>query len=51
VFEINLRGLNMLSNQKTVEKLHRKAALLNEIFESALVLLAGESTRLMKEEA
>lgn len=51
VFELNLRGLNLLSNQKTVEKLHRKAAKLNDIFESSLVLLAGESTRLMKEEA
>jgi hypothetical protein len=51
VFEINLRGLNMLSNQKTVEKLHQKTAKLNEIFESALVLIAGEATRLMKEEA
>ena len=51
VFEINLRGLNMLSNQKSVEKLHKKASKLNDIFESSLVLLAGESTRLMKEEA
>lgn len=51
VFEINLRGLNLLSNQKTVEKLHRKAQKLNDIFESSLILLAGESTRLMKEEA
>jgi hypothetical protein len=51
VFEINLRGLNMLSNQKTVEKLHKKAIKLNNLFESSLILLAGESTRLMKEEA
>jgi GH35 family endo-1,4-beta-xylanase len=34
-----------------VQKLHRKAAKLNAIFESSLILLAGESTRLMKEEA
>ena len=51
VFEINLRGLSMLSNQKTVEKLHKKAVRLNELFESSLILLAGEATRLMKEEA
>lgn len=51
VFEINLRGLNMLSNQKTVEKLHKKAIKLNALFESSLILLAGEATRLMKEEA
>ncbi len=51
VFEVNLRGLNLMSNQKTVEKLHRKAVKLNEIFESALILLAGEASRLMKEEA
>jgi hypothetical protein len=51
IFEINLRGLNMLSNQKNVEKLHRKAVKLNDIFESALILLAGEASRLMKEEA
>ena len=50
VFEINLRGLNLLSNQKTVEKLHKKSQKLNDIFESSLVLLAGEATRLMKEE-
>jgi hypothetical protein len=31
--------------------LHRKSLKLNELFESALVLLAGEATRLMKEEA
>lgn len=41
----------MLSNQKTVEKLHKKAIKLNELFESSLVLLAGEANRLMKEEA
>ena len=41
----------MLSNQKTVEKLHKKAVKLNDLFESSLVLLAGESSRLMKEEA
>lgn len=40
-----------MSNQKTVEKLYKKTAKLNEIFESALILLASESTRLMKEEA
>jgi hypothetical protein len=51
VFEINLRGLNMLSNQKTVEKLYHKSAKLNQIFESALILIAGEASRLMKEEA
>lgn len=51
MFEVNLRGLNLLSNQKTVEKLHRKTMKLNDIFESALVLLAGEATRLMREEA
>lgn len=41
----------MLSNQKTVEKLHRKSVKLNSIFESSLILIAGESTSLMKEEA
>ena len=41
----------MLSNQKTVEKLHKKAIKLNELFESSLVLLAGEAGRLIKEEA
>ncbi len=41
----------MLANQKTVEKLQKKALRLNELFESSLVLLAGESNRLMKEEA
>lgn len=50
MFELNLRGLNLLSNQKSVEKLHRKAQRLNDTFESALVLLASEATRLMKEE-
>jgi hypothetical protein len=29
VFEINLRGLNMLANQKTVERLHKRACELN----------------------
>lgn len=41
----------MLSNQKTVEKLHKKSAKLNDLFESSLILLAGEATRLLKEEA
>lgn len=51
VFEINLRGLNMLANQKTIEKLQKKAHHLNQLFESSLILLAGEANRLMKEEA
>ena len=50
MFELNLRGLNLLSNQKSVEKLHRKSQRLNDTFESALVLLASEATRLLKEE-
>lgn len=41
----------MLANQKTVEKLYKKNSKLNELFESALILLAGEATRLIKEEA
>lgn len=51
VFEINLRSLNLLSNQKTVEKLHKKAQKLNDLFESSLVLLGSEATRLLKDEA
>jgi hypothetical protein len=51
VFEINLRSLNLLSNQKTVEKLYKKAQKLNDLFESSLVLLGSEATRLLKDEA
>jgi len=41
----------LLSNQKTVEKLMKKNGRLNDLFESTLVLLAGEANRLIKEEA
>ena len=51
MYELNLRGLTLLSNQKTIERLNGKSSNLNEVFESSLVLLAGEATRLMKEEA
>ncbi len=48
---MGLRGLNLLANQKTVEKLNKKNSLLNELFQSTLILLAGEANRMMKEEA
>lgn len=50
-YEINLRGLNMLSNQKTVKLLGKKGKELNDLYQSTLVLLSGEVTRLVKEEA
>jgi len=31
IYEINLRGLNMLSNQKTVERLNQKGKRLFEL--------------------
>ena len=40
-----------MANQKTVEKLKSKQLQLNELYESTLVLLAGEAGRLMKNEA
>lgn len=49
--EMTLRGLTLMANQKTVEKLKAKQILLNELYESTLVLLAGEAGRLMKNEA
>ena len=50
-YELGMRGLNMFSNQKAVSKLTKKSETLNEMFQSTLILLAGDITRLMKEEA
>ena len=51
IYELNMRGLNMLSNQHTVKKLCKKTYDLNKLYESTSILLAGEVTRLIKEEA
>jgi hypothetical protein len=51
IHEINLRGMNMLSNQKTVQILGKKSRQLNKLYEGTLILLAGEVTRLIKDEA
>jgi hypothetical protein len=50
-YELGMRGLNMMSNQRAVAKLNKKSTTLNDLFQSTLVLLAGDITRLMKEEA
>jgi len=50
-YEINLRGLHCLSNQKTIQRLCGKSNALNELYDSTMVLLAGEVNRLIKEEA
>ena len=49
IYELNMRGLNMLSNQQTVKRLCRKTFELNRLYESTSILLAGEVTRLIKE--
>ena len=49
--ELNLRGLDMLANQLNLEKLHRRAKSVNDTFESALVLLASEANRMIRDEA
>lgn len=50
-YELGMRGLNMMSNQKQIMRLTKKSETLNELYQSTLVLLAGDITRLMKEEA
>lgn len=49
--EINLRGLDMLANQLTLEKMHRRVKDVNEVYESALILLASEANRIIRDEA
>jgi serine/threonine protein kinase/Ca2+-binding EF-hand superfamily protein len=49
--EINLRGLDMLANQLNLEKLHRRAKDVNEIYDSSLILLANEANRMIRDEA
>lgn len=51
IYELNMRGLSMLSNQQTVKRLCKKTYELNSLYESTTILLAGEVTRLIKEEA
>ena len=51
IYELNMRGLHMLSNQQTVKRLCKKSLELNRLYESTSILLAGEVTRLIKEEA
>jgi hypothetical protein len=46
-----MRGLDMLANQMNLEKIHRRAQAVNGLYESTLVLLAGESNRLIRDEA
>jgi hypothetical protein len=50
-YELGMRGLNMMSNQMQVLKLSKKSETLSDLYQSTLVLLAGDITRLMKEEA
>jgi hypothetical protein len=50
-YEINMRGLNMASNQKIIQKIGEKGEKLNELYDATLTLLAGEITRLIKDEA
>ncbi len=49
--ELNLRGLDMLSNQINLAKIHRRALVVNGLYDSTLVLLAGEANRLIRDEA
>ena len=49
--DITKNGFALLANQKTVEKIQKKARNLNELYSSTLVLLAGEITKILKEEA
>lgn len=51
IYELNLRGFNMLSNQKSVQILGKKANKLNKLYHSTMILLAGEVNRLIKNEA
>jgi hypothetical protein len=41
----------MLANQMNLEKIHRRAQAINGLYESTLVLLAGEANRLIRDEA
>ena len=49
--DITKNGFDLLANQKTVEKIQKKAKNLNDLYSSTLVLLAGEITKILKEEA
>ena len=49
--EITMRGLDLVSNQKIIQRLSEKGATLNELYKATLTLLAGEITRLIKDEA
>ena len=51
IYELNLRGFNMLSNQKSVQILGKKANKLSKLYHSTMILLAGEVNRLIKNEA
>lgn len=49
--DITKNGFDLLANQKTIEKIQKKAKNLNDLYSSTLVLLAGEITKILKEEA
>jgi hypothetical protein len=51
VNDVGLRGLHMMSNQKTIERLEKKAGDLRELHQSTFVLLSTEVSRLIKDEA
>jgi hypothetical protein len=51
IYELNLRGFNMLSNQKSVQIVGKKANKLSKLYHSTMILLAGEVNRLIKNEA
>ena len=49
--EIKLRGLDMLANQVNLQKLHHRAANVNSIYDSTLILLAGQVASIIRDEA
>lgn len=51
IYELNSRGLNMMSNQRTVQILGKKSNELSNLYNNTMVLLASEVNRLIKEEA
>lgn len=51
IYELNSRGLNMMSNQRTVQILGKKSNSLSNLYNNTMVLLASEVNRLIKEEA
>lgn len=49
--EIGNRSMTLLSNQLNLDTIHRRAKAVNTLYESTLILLAGQANKIIRDEA